>query len=78
VQWSLVDGIIRYYAPRNLPLPRGAVDAWAQIEKIPDCASGRYHLEGVVTYPVNPIKTVTYRVRTEDFEIRNPDRPQRH
>lgn len=74
VQWSLVDHQIRYYKARNLPLPRGVVDAWFPIETIPECASGTYHFEGIVSYRVNPLRVVTYKVRTDDFEIINNKR----
>jgi hypothetical protein len=69
IQWSLVNHKITYYTPRPLPLPSGVVDGWFEIEKLPKCEAGEYHFEGIVTYHVNPLRVVTYKVQTSPFTI---------
>ena len=69
VRWSLVNHRITYFAPRELPLPSGVVDGWFPVEKLPSCEMGEYHFEGLVSYKVNFLRTVTYKVKTGSFRI---------
>jgi hypothetical protein len=71
VQWSLVNQRIQYFVPRELPLPSGVVDQWVELkERIPkSCAAGEHRFEGVVTYVVNPLRSITYKVVTRPFHV---------
>lgn len=71
IQCALVNHKMTYFLPRPLPMPHGVIDVWAPMETIPDCSSGQYHIECTVSYPVNILNLVTYKVRTEEFEIIN-------
>lgn len=72
VQWSLVDGYLTIYPKKEGNLPQGCYDLTFAIEKIPEIEHLKghtVHFEGVTTYKINGLNTVTETYRTEDFKI---------
>lgn len=70
IQWSLVNHRIISYTTKELALPTGVIDAWSLVEKLPEVLeSGEYHFEGLLCYQVNPLRVVSYPIRTEPFLV---------
>jgi hypothetical protein len=78
VTWSLINGRVFSYAKRPLHSPAGAYEKWYTLlnERLPVDNVGPpdslYHFEALVEYRVNPIRTVTYKLRTTPFKIIHP------
>jgi hypothetical protein len=73
MKWNLVNHRIYPYAPKKISMPMGVADVDFPIEKLPDgCALGTYHFEGLVSYRVNPLRVITYQLKTEPFQIMPP------
>jgi hypothetical protein len=68
-KWNLVDGRIFPYASRKVSIPSGVTDKWVLIEKLPNCETGEYHFEGLSTYQVNPLRSISYKLKTKPFRI---------
>lgn len=77
VDWKLVDGIRIGFSQQTSSSPVGCYgDAnggkpyYRLVGKIPEFVdAGEYHLEGTVTFQVNPVKQDVYQVRTRDFYV---------
>jgi hypothetical protein len=70
MKWNLVNHRVYPYASRVISIPHGVVDAWFPVEHLPTgCAEGEYHFEGIVSYRVNPLRVVSYQLRTDPFLI---------
>jgi hypothetical protein len=78
ITWSLVNGRVYPYAKRALPSPYGTYEKWFELsnERLPTDNLGPpdtlYHFEALVEYKVNPLRTVTYKLRTTPFKITHP------
>jgi len=77
VTWSLVNGRVFPYAKRKLGSPEGTYEKWYALtnEKLPTANltdGGQYHFEALVEYRVNPLRTVTYKLKTTPFRIIQP------
>lgn len=73
MKWNLVNHRVFAYAAKEISLPIGVYDLWNPIERLPTtCAAGEYHFEGIVSYRVNPLRVVTYKLQTEPFRIMPP------
>ena len=73
---QIVDGQIITMVAHQNNLPIGCYGVskpfLSQATIIPKgIAAGTWHLEWTVTYEVNPIKTITYKRRSVDFQIVN-------
>lgn len=76
ITWQLVNGRIFPYATRDLSYAVGSYEKWVTLDKerLPTAnliEDGEYHYEAVVEKQVNPLRTVTYVLRTVDFRIRS-------
>lgn len=72
VRWSLVNHQVYEFVERCVGVPVGQRDKWLPAQEIPDPwphAFGTYRFDGVVTYYVNPFRTLVYRIQTKPFEI---------
>lgn len=70
IKWSLVNHRIIPYTSREIALPVGIIDAWSPVERLPDVLeSGEYHFEGLICYQVNPLRVVSYPIKTERFRV---------
>lgn len=74
VTWSLVNGRVFPYAKRKLSSPAGAYEKWFTLsnEPLPTAnlnSNGTYHYEALVEYRVNPLRVVTYKLKTTPFKI---------
>lgn len=69
IQWQMVDNTITIYTPHLLYSDEGCaqipIDVTISTRKLPDT----YHLEGSISYKINYFNTVTYFIRTDDFEL---------
>jgi hypothetical protein len=73
MKWNLVNHRIYPYSSKQISMPMGVADIDFPVEKLPEgCALGTYHFEGLVSYRVNPLRVVTYRLKTESFQIMPP------
>jgi hypothetical protein len=78
VTWSLVNGRVFPYSRRSLHSPMGAYEKWYTLinERLPTDNLGLpgsvYHFEALVEYQVNPLRVVTYKLRTTPFTISQP------
>jgi hypothetical protein len=75
VTWELVNGRVFPYARRELQSPSGSYEKWFPLEnealptanlEHPDTL---YHFQALVEYPVNKLRTVTYKLVTTPFRI---------
>ena len=77
IKWALIDGPdsqIHLYTTRVADLPIGIYDHWVAVENLPQsCTPGKYHFEGVITYPVL-FGSVSYTVRTTCFAVKATER----
>jgi hypothetical protein len=75
ITWSLVNGRVFPYASRCLPSPSGTYEKWFELknEKLPTAnlepPDTTYHFEALVEYRVNPLRVVTYKLKTTPFKI---------
>jgi hypothetical protein len=72
--WNLVNSIIRPFPAKAYTIPVGCVGPeWFPVVKIPTddafVGDGIYHLEGTTQIEVNPLRTVYYYFKTENFQI---------
>ena len=70
VNTRLVNDIIYQYSPivRNAPVGCGKIQS--EIRKIPDYAeSGTYHIEVVLNYKVNFLRTINYTIESNQFHV---------
>lgn len=81
ITWSLVNGRVYPYATRPLPSPSGPYEKWFTLkeERLPTSNLGppgtMYHYEALVEYRVNPLRVVTYKLKTTPFLITAGDYP---
>jgi hypothetical protein len=78
ITWQLVNGRVFPYATRELRYPVGAYEKWYALEseRLPTAnltEGDAYHYEALVEKDVNPLRTVTYKLRTVDFRIRSKE-----
>jgi len=77
VTWSLVNGRVFPYVKRLLGSPSGTYEKWVALtrESLPTANLGpegtMYHFEALVEYRVNPLRVVTYKLKTTPFKITN-------
>ncbi len=65
---KFVDGLIFHVPQKILNQPTGCgVDDIAM--EVPEFFDGEYHLDVIVTYQVNPIRTESVSFRTDDFLV---------
>lgn len=69
MKWNLVNHKIIAFSPRKISIPSGVTEKWFPVEKLPQCEKGEYHFEGLVSYRVNPLRVVTYKLKTQPFLI---------
>lgn len=73
VSWSLVNrdtGEVTYFATRQTTLGPGLNDTLVRVGVIPTRIDpGHYRLDGLVTYNVNPLRMITYRMQSNLFAI---------
>jgi hypothetical protein len=74
-KWNLVNGRVFAYASRKVSIPSGVTEKWMLIEKLPHCEKGEYHFEGLSTYQVNPLRSISYKLKTRPFMIL-PEAPE--
>jgi hypothetical protein len=76
-RYSLVnddDKLSLFYAERGTRIGQGVWDVFIPIEKMPESAyPGRWHLEGLISYPVNHFRTLFYELKSESFIILDKD-----
>ena len=74
--WSLVDTIVRFYPEKRASAPIGCYGVpdpalFVAVSLPPDLVDGIYYLEGVSRVKINPVKTLIYHYKTEEFIIKN-------
>jgi hypothetical protein len=72
IKWSLNNSHTLVYSERILSFPAGIYDKILDIEFLPNlCAfvNGSFYFSGVITYQINPLKNVSYEVRTTPFKV---------
>ena len=75
ITWSLVNGRVFPYAKRSLTSASGTYEKWYALsnEKLPTAnlepPDALYHYEALVEYRVNPLRVVTYKLKTTPFKI---------
>lgn len=73
VTWALVNaatGQTIPFAERPTMLDAGYSDRLVQVAVIPKRIDpGRYYMEGGVVFPVNEFRSVTYHLRSDEFEV---------
>lgn len=76
VSWSMVNQQTRevtYFATRQTVLDAGFNDTIVRIGVVPaKIEPGLYSLKGLVSYNVNPFRTITYRLQSDQFTIEGP------
>lgn len=69
-QWQLVDGILIFFPKGTSTLLPGCHSVVMDVAPVPNLIQGEEaHLEGLVTYRVNPLKTVEVELKTNTFKI---------
>jgi hypothetical protein len=76
VHWTMVregaqgSNYAIHFEPRSASLGIGYNDVIIPVLTIPaNCPPGRYHLHGYAEYSVNPIRTVTFPMTSNSFEV---------
>jgi hypothetical protein len=72
VHWTMEDTSQPpvQFNPRPLSLGKGCWDVDRPIETIPkNTEPGVYRMRGIVTYPVNELRTINFSVKTSDFMV---------
>lgn len=72
IQWQLVNSYLTIFDDRVSSLHNGChYDLMFAIETIPvNAIDGKYHLEGSVSYRVNALNTITYYLKTQEFQVK--------
>lgn len=71
--FTIVDGV-SYLLPQQLSkADEGCYDFISSTIATPNLPSGKYHIESVIIYHVNPLRTVEYRMGSGEFYIENPN-----
>jgi len=71
---TLTDGIIYFLPPIKSNRTVGCYNSFTVITKIPDAIkSGDYKLDGTITFKINPIKNINYKVESNMFWIDEND-----
>ena len=69
---SFVDGIIYQLPLRQGDFPVGHHEFIDESVNIPDkLPSGKYYLEGNITFKVNHFRDITYKIKSNQFEVIN-------
>lgn len=73
VEWQLQDNVITFYTEREQPLMGKGCNA-NKIVKVEDLPKNLlpdvYHFVGYLKFKVNPIKVITYKLQTNNFEVK--------
>jgi hypothetical protein len=72
VSWSMIgrDGYGLHFEQRNPAVGGGCHDIEVPILTIPENTPlGRYHLEGVITYEINFLRTISMSLRSDTFDV---------
>lgn len=66
---QFVDGFIHQLTPTNNNRPLGCSSSIEYVYVPKSLAPGDYHLRTVISFEVNPIRTISYTVVTEKFTV---------
>lgn len=70
VKWMLINNHIDAFPPRPAMTPPGIYDKEFDIERLPiNVSKGRHYFVGYLTYKINPLKEVSYTIRTSCFDV---------
>lgn len=73
INMVLVNDILVSFSPRTVLVEEGCRKYQNRSIELPDhLPDGKYHLEINLSMKVNPIRSETVKLKTEDFIVRNP------
>jgi len=71
--WQLVDGFSIAFASRDVSAAKGCRKIFVPVgnipEFIPTSRVDKYHIEGITSYKLNGLNTVTYSLKSRSFKI---------
>jgi len=70
--WTLRDHVLLAYAPASSNVAASCYEAgkYVLINLLPKfLPDGKYFFEGTITYKVNPLRTISIPIKTNEFEI---------
>ena len=73
VNRQLIDSIIYFYPEARTDIPVGYYDVDGEVTIPSYVDPGIYYIRNIYTYKINLIKTITYTMDTETFEVTNGD-----
>lgn len=70
IAWTLVDTVKFFYPEKTANTKPGCYEGWVYIATLPKIGvDGVYHLESNNTVKINPLTSVQYTLKTENFII---------